>query len=59
LRGKTLGIFGYGRIGATVAGYGKAFGMNVMAWAREESLARARMDGHATARSKGGFFRGL
>jgi D-3-phosphoglycerate dehydrogenase len=56
LRGKTLGIFGYGRIGATVAGYGKAFGMHVMAWAREESLARARADGFATARSKAEFF---
>jgi D-3-phosphoglycerate dehydrogenase len=56
LRGKTLGIFGYGRIGATVAGYGKAFGMNVMTWAREESLVRARLDGYATARSKGEFF---
>jgi len=56
LRGKTLGIFGYGRIGATVAGYGKAFGMNVLAWAREESLARARADGHAAARSKAEFF---
>ncbi|MGC1690884.1 MAG: D-2-hydroxyacid dehydrogenase family protein [Pseudolabrys sp.] len=56
LRGKTLGIFGHGRIGATVAGYGKAFGMNVMTWAREESLVRARLDGYATARSKGEFF---
>jgi D-3-phosphoglycerate dehydrogenase / 2-oxoglutarate reductase len=56
LRGKTLGIFGYGRIGATVAGYGKAFGMNVMAWAREDSLARARADGYATARSKAELF---
>jgi D-3-phosphoglycerate dehydrogenase / 2-oxoglutarate reductase len=56
LRGKTLGIFGYGRIGATVAGYGKAFGMNVVAWAREQSLARARADGYATARSKAEFF---
>ena len=56
LRGKTLGIFGYGRIGATVAGYGKVFGMNVLAWAREESLARARADGYATARSKAEFF---
>ena len=35
LRGKTLGIYGYGRIGAVVAGYGKAFGMNVLVWARE------------------------
>jgi D-3-phosphoglycerate dehydrogenase / 2-oxoglutarate reductase len=56
LRGKTLGIFGYGRIGAVVAGYGKAFGMNVVAWAREESLRRARADGYATAPSKAEFF---
>ena len=56
LRTKTLGIFGYGRIGATVAGYGKAFGMNVVAWAREESLERARADGYETARSKAEFF---
>jgi D-3-phosphoglycerate dehydrogenase len=56
LREKTLGIFGYGRIGATVAGYGKAFGMNVVAWARADSLARARADGFATARSKAEFF---
>ena len=35
VRGKTLGIYGYGRIGAVVAGYGKAFGMNVLVWARE------------------------
>jgi D-3-phosphoglycerate dehydrogenase len=56
LRGKTLGIFGYGRIGATVAGYGKAFGMNVVAWARDASLARARSDGYATAGSKAEFF---
>ena len=56
LRGKTLGIFGYGRIGAAVAGYGKVFGMNVVAWAREESLARARADGYATASSKAEFF---
>jgi D-3-phosphoglycerate dehydrogenase len=56
LRDKALGVFGYGRIGATVASYGKAFGMNVMAWARDESLARARADGHKTARSKAEFF---
>jgi D-3-phosphoglycerate dehydrogenase len=56
LREKTLGIFGYGRIGATVAGFGQAFGMNVLAWARDESLARARLDGYATARSKAEFF---
>jgi D-3-phosphoglycerate dehydrogenase len=34
LRGKTLGIYGYGKIGAVVAGYGKAFGMNVLVWGR-------------------------
>jgi D-3-phosphoglycerate dehydrogenase len=56
VRAKTLGIFGYGRIGATVAGYGKAFGMDVLVWSREESLARARADGYATARSKAEFF---
>jgi D-3-phosphoglycerate dehydrogenase / 2-oxoglutarate reductase len=56
LRGKTLGIFGYGRIGAVVAGYGKAFGMSVCVWAREASLARARADGYVAARSKEAFF---
>jgi D-3-phosphoglycerate dehydrogenase len=56
LRDKTLGIYGYGRIGSVVAGYGRAFGMNVSVWAREASLAQARADGHATASSKETFF---
>jgi D-3-phosphoglycerate dehydrogenase len=56
LRNKTLGIFGYGRIGSAVAGYGKAFGMNILVWAREASRAKARADGHATAQSKEQFF---
>ena len=56
VRGKTLGIFGYGRIGAVVAGYGRAFGMKVLAWARPESLERAKKDGHAIAASKEAFF---
>jgi len=56
LHGKTLGIYGYGRIGSVVAGYGKAFGMNVLVWAREASLERARSDGYAAAPSKQGFF---
>jgi D-3-phosphoglycerate dehydrogenase len=55
LRGKTLGIYGYGRIGAVVAGYGKAFGMEVLVWGREKSLERARRDGHAVAQSKNEF----
>lgn len=56
LRGKTLGIYGYGRIGATVASYGRAFGMNVLVWASEPSLQRARSDGYAVAQSKQTFF---
>jgi len=56
LRGKTLGIYGYGRIGSVVAGYGKAFGMKVLVWAREPALAQARADGYATAASKQEFF---
>ena len=56
LRDKTLGIFGYGRIGGAVAGYAKAFGMKVLVWAREASLERARADGYAAAPSKRAFF---
>lgn len=56
LRGRTLSIYGYGRIGATVAGYGRAFGMDVLVWAREASRERARADGHAVADSKHDFF---
>jgi D-3-phosphoglycerate dehydrogenase len=56
LRGKTLGIYGYGRIGGVVASYGKAFGMNVLAWGREGSIEKARADGFATAESKAQLF---
>jgi len=56
LRGKTLGIHGYGRIGGTVAGYGKAFGMNVLAWGGEGSIARALADGHAVAPSQAALY---
>jgi len=56
LRDKVLGIYGYGRIGSVVAGYGKAFGMKVLVWARESALAQARADGYETARSKQHFF---
>jgi D-3-phosphoglycerate dehydrogenase / 2-oxoglutarate reductase len=56
LRGKTLGIYGYGRIGAVVAGYGRAFGMKVLVCARPMSLQRARADGYEAARSKAQFF---
>lgn len=56
LHGKTLGIWGYGKIGRLVAGYGQAFGMNVMVWGREPSLERAVMDGHQAAESRDVFF---
>jgi D-3-phosphoglycerate dehydrogenase len=56
LRGKTLGILGYGKIGAVVAGYGKAFGMNVIAWGRPTTLDKARADGFAAAKSREAFY---
>src|SRR3989441_1265601 len=56
LREKILGIYGYGRIGAAVADYGKAFGMKVLVWAREASLERARDEGYAVAPDKNAFF---
>jgi D-3-phosphoglycerate dehydrogenase / 2-oxoglutarate reductase len=56
LRGKTFGIYGYGRIGAVVASYAKAFGMKVKVWAREPAMAKARADGYETASHKAAFF---
>ena len=46
LEGRTLGIWGYGRIGQRVAGYGKAFGMRVLVWGRAPSRERAMLDGY-------------
>jgi D-3-phosphoglycerate dehydrogenase len=56
LRGRTLGIYGYGRIGGVVAGYGTAFGMKVLAWGREASLASARADGVEVAAGREALF---
>ncbi|HUZ19054.1 MAG TPA: D-2-hydroxyacid dehydrogenase family protein [Acidimicrobiales bacterium] len=56
LRSKTLGVYGYGRIGKVVAGYATAFGMNVIVWARPHSLAQAEADGFAIADDKSHFF---
>ena len=53
---KTLGVYGYGRIGQVVSGYGRAFGMNVLVWAREASRAQAEADGLPVAESKEAFF---
>ncbi len=56
LRGKTLGIWGYGKIGALVAGYGRAFGMTVQIWGSENSRQRAVADGYEAAASCEAFF---
>lgn len=56
LRGKTLGIYGYGRISRVVAKYAESFAMHVVVWAREPSLVKARAEGYATATSKQAFF---
>lgn len=56
LKGQTLGIWGYGKIGLLVAGYGRAFGMNVLVWGREYSLGAAQADGMEIATSKEAFF---
>ena len=56
LRGRTLGIVGYGRIGRVVAEYGRAFGMPVLVWSRPESRERATADGHAVATSQATVF---
>ena len=56
LHGKTLGIYGYGKTGAVMAGYGKAFGMRVLVWGRETTLAKARTAGLAVAPNKESFF---
>ena len=56
LRGRTLGIWGYGKIGSLVAGYGRAFGMQVLVWGSDASRARAVADGHQAADSCQQFF---
>jgi len=56
LKDKTLGLWGYGKIGQMVAGYGRAFGMNVVVWGSEGSRERARADGHQAAVSREAFF---
>jgi D-3-phosphoglycerate dehydrogenase len=56
LHGKTLGVWGYGRVGKLVASYGKVFGMQVIVWGSDESLAKAKADGHTPAASREAFF---
>jgi D-3-phosphoglycerate dehydrogenase len=56
LKGKTLGLWGYGRIGEIVAGYGRAFGMKVVVWGSETSRERAQAAGYEVAESREAFF---
>jgi D-3-phosphoglycerate dehydrogenase len=56
LRGRTLGVLGLGRIGALVAGYGAAFGMDVLVWGRDASRAAAAVAGRAFASSQRDLF---
>ena len=56
LRGRMLGIWGYGRIGQLVASYGKAFGMQVCVWGSDTSRQKAESDGHLAAPTKEAFF---
>jgi D-3-phosphoglycerate dehydrogenase len=56
LHGRTLGIYGYGKIGSRVAGYGRAFGMSVLAWGRAQSRAAAKSAGDAFAGSAADLF---
>ena len=52
LRGRTLAIWGYGKIGRMVAGYGEAFGMSVLVWGGEASRTAALADGVQVAGSR-------
>ena len=56
LKGRTLGIWGYGKIGQLIAGYGRAFGMKVVVWGSQGSRDKAVADGHAAAASREAFF---
>lgn len=56
LKGRTLGIWGYGKIGQLLAGYGRAFGMRVLVWGSDASREKAILDGHVAASSREEFF---
>jgi D-3-phosphoglycerate dehydrogenase len=56
LKGRTLAIWGYGKIGRLIAGYAKAFDMRVLVWGSEKSREAARADGHDAADSRESFF---
>ncbi|WP_300757384.1 D-2-hydroxyacid dehydrogenase family protein [Janthinobacterium sp.] len=56
LKGRTLAIWGYGKIGQLIAGYGRAFGMQILVWGSEASRAAAVAAGDTAAESREAFF---
>ncbi|MDC1397963.1 D-2-hydroxyacid dehydrogenase family protein [Octadecabacter sp.] len=56
LRGRTLGLYGYGRIAQAMAEYARAIGMKIQWWASDEGRARAKADGQTVAASRAQFF---
>ena len=56
IEGKTLGVVGLGKLGSKIASIAKAFGMNVLAWGRENSITQARADGFTVAAGKEALF---
>jgi D-3-phosphoglycerate dehydrogenase len=56
LRGRSLGLYGYGRIARAVAGYAKAFGMHVVWWGSDAGRSSAAADGATLAASRDAFF---
>jgi len=56
LSGKTLGVYGYGKIGKQICQLGQAFGANILVWGRQSSLNKAQADGFNVAASRQAFF---
>ena len=56
LHGRTIGLYGYGRIAKAVAGYARAFGMNVVWWGSGDGRERAKQAGETIANSREEFF---
>lgn len=56
LRGRTLGLYGYGRIAGTVSEYARTIGMNIQWWGSDDGRARALADGQEVPKSRKDFF---